>query len=493
MTQVSCPLSVLFLSACIALSPTALAATDERDALIKFYTAANGSHWKKSSGWKEAAESSSDPEVQQLPLCSWHGVKCASGKNQDSEGVIALELENNHLSGRITKHLWGMPYLKEVNFEGNNIKDAGFEGFDSLATKAPIESISLDENRLTHVTGISSAPDSLRTLHISSNSFDGDFPEEVMELKNLRSLRMAYNPGIVGTIPNTVGEVENLKELDLSYTSLTGKIPTKIGLLVNLQYLGLDECRLEGKLPEELNDLISLRYLSIKSTDEDSGKIDGPLPALTNLGDLRELYLDGNDLMGAIPRNFLENSYVTSKLVTVSLKNNKLSGKVPGELSRFEKLQLDVRGNQISGIANQLCRQKKWNGGQVGVFGCDAIACPKGTFTTTGRRETDEEECMECPYGEDDAQYLGSTGCLSMAVSTSAESSSSSNSSGSGISVVAKVFILSVAFVVPGAIGFTLRRAYIKHGRDPEVVLGSDGAAPTQKDIEEATEEKCVL
>ena len=148
----------------------------------------------------------------------------------------------------------------------------------------------------------------------------------------------------------------------------------------------MDETQLKGPLPEEVGGLNHLRYLSIQNNEADSGKLTGPLPSFSDLGNLRELHLNGNILTGSIPANFLANAITTEKLVTVGLKNNKLTGELPAELARFKKLQIDVQGNKLNNVAEELCKMKKWNGGLVGTFGCDAILCPRNNFSDEGRR-----------------------------------------------------------------------------------------------------------
>ena len=180
--------SAFGLSALLSL-PFALALS-EREILVKLYSSSNGNRWKKSAGWQQATESTDDESVDQLPLCSWHGVTCADGKRHDEEGVTSLDLSNNRLSGHVHKALWSLPYLTEANFQGNTIKDAGFEGFGEDKTTAPIQNIVLSENRLTHVAGISSAPGSLRELRLSSNAFEGKFPHELTKLNKLKVLHV---------------------------------------------------------------------------------------------------------------------------------------------------------------------------------------------------------------------------------------------------------------------------------------------------------------
>ena len=392
---------MLLLLTALACLSTALALS-ERATLLRLYSDANGSRWKKDTGWREAHD-----EDDPIPICSWHGVTCMDGLVLDDQGVVGLDLSENHLSGQVPKALWSMPHLFTVKFQGNNIKDGGFDGFPS---EAPVNVINLSENRLTHVTGISSAPKSLTELRLDSNSFDGKFPSELLKLDRLKNLDLSYNPGMSGNVPSGIGEMISLRELELSHTSLHGNIPSEFGLLKDLRYLGMDETHIHGPIPAELNNMQHIKYLSIESWESDSGNLSGPLPSFTSLMYLKELYLNGNRLTGTVPADFLSNVVEKKELLAIGLSDNNIDGKLPSELSRFKRLNIDVEGNMIWGIPPELCEMKLWNEGSVGSFGCDGIACPTGTFSEKGRRETSEDECVECPrYGN--AKYVGMSQC----------------------------------------------------------------------------------
>ena len=46
----------------------------------------------------------------------------------------------------------------------------------------------------------------------------------------------------------------------------------------------------------------------------------------------------------------------------------------------------------------------------MGLFGCDGIACPTGTFSDQGRKEDPNDVCVKCPRDED-AKYVGMSQC----------------------------------------------------------------------------------
>ncbi|KAK3417384.1 hypothetical protein EUGRSUZ_H03134 [Eucalyptus grandis] len=89
-------------------------------------------------------------------------------------------------------------------------------------------------------------------------------------------------------IPSSIGDLQNLQNLNLQYTAIE-KLPNAIGGLKNLQFLNLIQCSsLKGAIPSEIGDLPSLKtiYLSHSSISK--------LPeSLRNLSSLRSLELSG--------------------------------------------------------------------------------------------------------------------------------------------------------------------------------------------------------
>ena len=78
------------------------------------------------------------------------------------------------------------------------------------------------------------------------------------------------NCGLNGTIPPEIGNLTELKELNLSNNiNLTGNIPAEIGNLTQLEYLSISNCNLTGAIPEinNLNSINQINFNCNKITD----------------------------------------------------------------------------------------------------------------------------------------------------------------------------------------------------------------------------------
>ncbi|KAK4484280.1 hypothetical protein RD792_011508, partial [Penstemon davidsonii] len=135
---------------------------------------------------------------------------------------------------------------------------------------------------------------------------------------NLESLQFRTNPGLIGTIPITFGELKNLQSLVLIENGLTGVIPENLGNLTKLKRLNLAGNFFNGNIPHGLG----------------------------SLNDLLILDLGRNSLSGFWPSTF---GGMTS-LLKLDLSDNKLEGKIPYEIGNLKSLTLlDLSNNRFSG------------------------------------------------------------------------------------------------------------------------------------------------
>jgi Leucine-rich repeat (LRR) protein len=197
-------------------------------------------------------------------------------------------------------------------------------------------------------------------LQLYSNNLVGTLPSSLGNLNELDSL-LLYANDLSGPIPPELGNLANLTHLDLSSNQLTGPIPVELGNLSNLNVLGLYNNQLDGSIPVELGQLSLLTRLWLAEND-----LTGPVPSWlgTQLTQLEALYLYDNQLTGPIPPE-LGN---LANLRELSLRINMLDGSIPVELGNLSQLEwLNIRNNQLTGqIPQQL-----GNLSNLQLFRCD--------------------------------------------------------------------------------------------------------------------------
>ncbi|RHN57979.1 putative non-specific serine/threonine protein kinase [Medicago truncatula] len=92
-------------------------------------------------------------------------------------------------------------------------------------------------------------PKIFASIDFSRNKFDGEIPDVIGELHDLKGLNLSYNK-LTGHIPQSMGNLINLESLDLSSNMLTGRIPVKLTNLDFLEVLDLSNNHLVGEIPQ---------------------------------------------------------------------------------------------------------------------------------------------------------------------------------------------------------------------------------------------------
>ncbi len=197
----------------------------------------------------------------------------------------------------------------------------------------------LDWNASTAVaewTGITLAGTPQRVLRVvvTDAGLDGTIPATLGGLEELQQLNLGDN-ALTGTIPGELGGLSKLWLLHLAGNDLTGPLPAELVMIERLQILRVGGNRLTGEIPEALFGLTYLDYVDL-SGNQLTGSIP-PIPA--NRFDMQGILLDGNQLSGPIPVGLGE-----LNLTLLQLSGNPLTGCIPQGLRDVSLHDLDDLG-----------------------------------------------------------------------------------------------------------------------------------------------------
>ncbi len=181
----------------------------------------------------------------------------------------------------------------------------------------------------------------LRTLDLRRNFLGGSIPSQLGQLSHLTGINLSNNE-LQGSLPPELGRLANLAVLNLDANQLTGAIPPELGKLTQLQGLFLADNLLTGEIPSALSRLASLVSLRLNGN-----QLSGPiLPWFLELSNLQGLGLSDNRFTGPIPPWLGQLTNLTS----LSLSTNLLTGPIPPELISLADLRtLRLSGNQLTG------------------------------------------------------------------------------------------------------------------------------------------------
>ncbi|XP_010256317.1 PREDICTED: phytosulfokine receptor 1-like [Nelumbo nucifera] len=228
-----------------------------------------------------------------------------------------------------------------------------------------LTNLQLDGNMFTESIffNASTSVPSLQVLDLSRNQLSGYFSNWLPILPNSGSLLLRGND-LIGPIPVSLCQMQQLHTLDLSHNHLSGSIPSclhnitswktvvpfyvgsdgEYGKVISGDYkitfftkhntyvyqgepriymtgMDLSVNRLSGSIPTEIGDLIALHSLNLSNN-----LLTGHIPtSFQKLQQLESLDLSHNSLVGNIPPQIIQ----LHSLSTFSVAFNHLSGKIP--------------------------------------------------------------------------------------------------------------------------------------------------------------------
>ena len=372
--------------------PVNAEAMTDQEILMELYDATGGSEWTNTQGWKSGSSS----------YCNWFGVTCETGT------VTEIALMENNLNGLIPSILFHLPELRKLDVRNNAVSI----GLNAIFQAENLEELYLDKTQISTLAGIGQAL-SLRVLHLHQNSFGWQpLPDELFDLTSLEDLNLSESM-FGGTLSSKIGQLVKLKRLSLVGNAFSGQIPNEIGNLVAVQDLELSGNNWHGTLPEAISGMSSLTRFGLNNVHPTNVGVTGQMPSFSTMPNLRDLFMSNNQFTGSIPDNFLGGIADTSARISVYLEGNNLVGLLPSSLVSLQRVNIYLENNLLSGFGSGICQQSQWMDGNVGRYGCDAILCPAGEYSRTGRQVSEDTACVVCPDLQG-SPVLGSNMCLSI-------------------------------------------------------------------------------
>lgn len=275
---------------------------EEREALIAFYNALDGPHWKNNTNW-----------CSDQPVGTWYGVLT----DWLSGHVSILNFEHNRLKGAIPNEISKLSNVNDIAIVEAEGKITNFEALYNITSLEKLylgiggymaDYDAVKDNMIALPAGISKL-ENLQRLHLYG--INADLPEDLFDMENLQYLSLMHlDTG--RPLQSGLGRLKNLKELNITGVpcpgskTVCGELPDDIFDLHNLEQLAIQGTEIGGALSPRIGELQKLRYLDL--TDN---RLSGPIPA-----ELSRLHL-------------IDNATSNNGMYYMELTSNDFSGKIP--------------------------------------------------------------------------------------------------------------------------------------------------------------------
>ncbi|GLU06079.1 hypothetical protein SLE2022_231420 [Rubroshorea leprosula] len=197
--------------------------------------------------------------------------------------------------------------------------------------------------------GIKCTDSRVTSITLPSMGLEGQVFGDIPSLTELQTLDLSYNKGLTGSLPESIGNLRKLTNLNLVGCGFTGPIPDTIGNLQQLAILSLNSNNFEGQIPPSIGNLSNLYWLDL-ADNQLVGSIpvsDGTTLGLDKLVHTKHFHLGKNKLSGEIPEQIFSSNMT---LVHVLFDSNELNGPIPSTLGLVESLQvIRFDNNSLSG------------------------------------------------------------------------------------------------------------------------------------------------
>ncbi|KAM0054832.1 putative protein kinase RLK-Pelle-LRR-XII-1 family [Helianthus debilis subsp. tardiflorus] len=214
-----------------------------------------------------------------------------------------LNIQKANLVGNVPQVIFNMSFLKSIDLRNNSLS-----GFSS-------------QNMYTNLPN-------LEELVLANNLFTGPVPHGFWKMRGIRKLILALNH-FTGNIPPEVGNLTQMKWLYLERS-----VPNEIGYLDHVEELDLTDNRFTGSFQFNFSTLKKLHL----TNNSFSGAL--PIDLGFRLPNLQGLFLSYNKFQGTLPSSIIN----ASKLSQISIVSNSFTGTIPTTIGKLEHLETFVCG-----------------------------------------------------------------------------------------------------------------------------------------------------
>nr|GME08852.1 receptor-like protein 12 [Ipomoea batatas] len=257
-----------------------------------------------------------------------------------------LRLSSNSFAGMIQPSLFSLPSLQILDLSYNSF-DGLVDEYVNVSAVSQLESLDLSSNRLTSTVVVPKFLanfSNLKILSLGACNLQGSFPREIFLIRGLQELSLEYND-LSGGFPS-FPENGSLRMISVTQTQFSGSLPASISNLSNLSVLDLSSCNFIGSIPSTMAQLTSLTYV-----DFSHNKFTGSIPNFPLSKNLIRIDFSFNGLTTPLSSKHFEG---LSKIVSINLGSNYISGRIPPSLFSLPSLQtLDLSINSFDGLGDE--------------------------------------------------------------------------------------------------------------------------------------------
>ncbi|KAG6540962.1 hypothetical protein Mapa_017632 [Marchantia paleacea] len=182
----------------------------------------------------------------------------------------------------------------------------------------------------------------VESLNLTSRNLTGSIPPEFSNMKSIRDIGLADNPGLTGVLPDISAFI--ILNINASFCALTGTIPD-FKTSGGLEILSLQSNDFDGTLGAALFQHGFLREVNLSG----NAKLTGTIPSTNQAPAIKNLFLNDCNFTGAVP---LLSSNINVEYI--ALQNNRLTS-MPLDLGALAVLNtINVDNNEMGGTLPDL-------------------------------------------------------------------------------------------------------------------------------------------